>query len=342
VEELLRAATELGVDLIIPVTDAVIVPLARARDRFEPVTKLAVADPAALASVQDKLVTLDLATQLAIPTPRSELVTTVDEARSRARDLRWPIVLKPQASLAQKNGRSVGLRVSYANDLASLEARMAEYEGRSGVLLQEYSDGIGYGVEILAHEGRPLAAFQHRRLREVPFTGGASSFRESVPLDPTLYDYSERILAAVGWTGLAMVEFKVGRAGATLMEVNGRVWGSLPLAVRSGMDFPARLADLHLHGPPAVDAPDTSYEIGVRSRDLELEVVWIASVLRLHRRYEFLRAPSRLRAVSAAVRLLDPRDGYDAFARDDPGPGWSAVADTVRLVRSKLGQTGDA
>ena len=54
-----------------------------------------------------------------------------------------------------------------------------------------------------------------------------------------------------------MVEFKVGPEGAHLMEINGRIWGSLPLAVRAGMDFPARLADLFLDGPPPGAARST-------------------------------------------------------------------------------------
>ena len=78
-----------------------------------------------------------------------------------------------------------------------------------------------------------------------------------------------------------MVEFKVGEDGPRLMEINGRVWGSLALAVKSGVDFPARLADLYLNGAPEnAGQPDTSYKIGVRSRNLDLEMLWIASTLR--------------------------------------------------------------
>ena len=61
------------------------------------------------------------------------------------------------------------------------------------------------------------------------------------------------------------------------MEINGRPWGSFPLAVRSGMDFPALLADLFLNGPPQnFDSVNTNYQAGVRSRNLELDLMWIA------------------------------------------------------------------
>ncbi len=111
------------------------------------------------------------------------------------------------------------------------------------------------------------------------------------------------------------------------MEINGRIWGSLPLAVKSGMDFPARLADLYLGGGMATNGrPATDYRVGVRSRNLELEVVWIGSTLRGNRRYPFLPAPRRREAVTAAARLVLPGDGFDILSLDDPRPGLVELA----------------
>jgi hypothetical protein len=203
--------------------------------------------------------------------------------------------------------------------------------------LQEYYPGVGYGVELLLHEGRPLIAFQHKRLREIPIHGGASAFRESVPLDPMLYHYSVRLLQALKWTGLAMVEFKVGATGPKLMEINGRVWGSLPLAVHSGVDFPGRLADLYLNGPPDNGAPPkVGYAVGVRARNLELEMVWIASVLRGRRRYPFLPMPHRREALVALLELLNPAHKFDILSVDDPVPGLVEVFKIIGKFRHKL------
>lgn len=322
VEALLDGVRSRAVDLVVPVSDAALVPVSEARERFEPHTALAVADRAALAAARDKLATLETASRLAVPTPRSALVTTALEARREAAHLGWPVVLKPQRSLVTDGSGSVELKVAYAGGFASLERHMRRLEGLCPVLLQEYYVGEAVGVELLAHEGRPLAAFQHRRLREVPITGGASSFRESVPLDPVLYDHATRLLEEMSWTGLAMVEFKIGEDGPRLMEINGRIWGSLPLAIKSGMDFPGRMADLFLQGPPPQhEPPATSYSVGVRSRNIGLEVVWVASVLRRHRRYPFLHAPRRRGALVAAARLPRTSDGFDTLAADDVRPG---------------------
>jgi predicted ATP-grasp superfamily ATP-dependent carboligase len=340
VEALHGAARAREVDLIVAVTDETILPLSAARERFSGVSTLAIPEPGALAASCDKLATHELAEELDVPIPRTELVSSVEEALEAAPSLGWPVVLKPRWSRRRQNGGPVErYSVTYAENATALAERMRRLAGRCEVLLQEYYRGEGHGVELLLRQGRPLAAFQHRRLREVPITGGASSFRESVALDPILYENSVRLLARLEWTGLAMVEFKVGEEGPRLMEVNGRIWGSLPLAVKSGMDFPALLADLYLGGGPAPGAaPDTSYAVGVRSRNLDLEVVWIASVLRGGRRYPSLPVPGRRQALATAARLLYPGDGFDVLSREDPRPGLAEVVRIAGKVRRKAGR----
>ena len=316
----LVAAEDVG--LIIPVTDLSAQPLAAARQRFAPV-RLAIPPDEALQVVTDKARTLELAARLGVPTPRTRLVHTVSEALAAGAAWGWPLVLKPQVSHKLESGQGIeSFQVTYAESPADLEQKMARFEGRCGVLLQRYFAGVGHGVELLMSRGRPLAAFQHQRRREIPLSGGASSYRESVRLDPMLYGYAERLLAALEWTGLAMVEFKVADGRVALMEINGRVWGSLPLAVASGMDFPARLARLHFAGEPRSPARvDSDYRIGVRCRDLQRDLLWIAAVLGGKRRYDFLHAPSRRRAVRALLGILDPRRKQDLLVWDDPLPG---------------------
>ena len=338
VETLLAAARDRGIDLIVPVTDDTILPLAAARERFAGVCAVALPDPRGLAASHDKMATIDLAANLGIPVPRTELVSSVSEALTAAAALGWPVVVKPRYSRILQVGRGIErFEVSYAADGAALAEQVGGLEGRCDVLLQEYCAGEGHGVELLASEGRPLAAFQHRRLREVPITGGASSFRESVALDPLLLEYSSRLLGALDWTGLAMVEFKLGEEGPRLMELNGRIWGSLPLAVKSGIDFPAGLADVCLGRVPGPDEPArTSYPIGVRSRNFGLELVWIGSTLRRARRYPGVPTPRRRDAAAAALRLLNPADGYDVLTRDDPRPGLLELAGIAGKLRRKV------
>lgn len=337
VDVLLEAAAARQVDLLVPVTDELVLPLAAARHRLPAGCALAVADDAGLAATGDKAATLRLARDLGLPTPCTAVVRTEEEALTAAPGLGWPVVVKPARSRLRTAQGIDRFTVSYANDPDELAARLQAVGGRTEVLLQRYVRGEGHGVEVLASEGRPLAAFQHRRLREVPVTGGASSFRESVALDPELLAASTRLLEALRWTGLAMVEFRVGPDGPSLMEVNGRIWGSLPLAVKAGMDFPARMADLFVGGPPRPGPVDTGYRVGLRSRNLSLEVLWIGSTLRAVRRYPYLRTPPRRAGLITALGLLSPRHRYDLLELDDPRPFAAELRAVPDKLREKLG-----
>ena len=57
---------------------------------------------------------------------------------------------------------------------------------------------------------------------------------------PQVMELGLSLLKSLNWVGIAMVEFKVDpRDGIPkLMEVNPRFWGSLQLAIVSGVDFP--------------------------------------------------------------------------------------------------------
>jgi hypothetical protein len=123
------------------------------------------------------------------------------------------------------------------------------------------------------------------------------------------------------------------------MEINGRVWGSLPLAVHCGMDFPTRLAELCLYGPPGREtAPDTSYVVGARTRNLYLEMVWVAQVLFGRRRYPFLPMPGRWDALKAMVQLLNPAYKFDILSIEDPYPGVQDVFKSIGKFVEKMKQ----
>ena len=175
--------------------------------------------------------------------PRPRSVATAAEARAAAPRLGWPLVLKPVASRIVRDGGRGALRgLLRQRRGGARRAAWRRWRAHLPVLLQQYHAGEGHGVELLCDRGEPLAVFQHRRLHEVPITGGASALRESVPLDPALLRPRRcGCCAELRWTGWPWSSSASGPAGPVLMEINGRIWGSLPLAVKSGVDFPAEL-----------------------------------------------------------------------------------------------------
>ncbi|MDQ6838688.1 MAG: ATP-grasp domain-containing protein [Actinomycetota bacterium] len=339
-QALVEAVERHGVELLVPVTDETLLTVVPYAKDFPSVCTLATAAVEALYTTMDKAATLKLAADIGIPVPDSVLVTDPWAADLSIGDLGLPLVMKPQYSrVLTPEGHFKRFSTSYACDETTARRRMRSGEEASeniGMLLQRYWPGSGVGVSMLTSNGRPLAAFQHRRLRELPPSGGVGALCESVDLDRQLYDYASRLLAALHWTGLAMVEFKVRDGEVVLMEVNGRIWGSLPLAVHSGMDFPAKLSDLFLQESPASIEVDTSYQRGVRGHHMAHELDWIEAVLR--RREQPPAGPPwpRRAALGAMADLFRPSYRYDGIAVDDPLPAISDVASTLRRFSRRL------
>jgi predicted ATP-grasp superfamily ATP-dependent carboligase/thymidylate kinase len=328
-----------GIDLVIPVTDEAILALQSVREQLEHHARLAIPGDDALDRAADKEQSLQLAEQLGLPVPRFRIAWDADTALQAAEEIGWPVVLKPTRSRHWTPGEAIAASsVRSVSSPTELRAAMASLRGER-VLVQEFWPGEGHGVEVLADAGRPLLLFQHRRLREVPPWGGSSAFRESADLDPALADHAVRLLHAMHWRGLAMVEFRVGPRGPAFMEVNGRIWGSLPLALQAGVDFPGALADLVMDDrqPPVhvTGGLPGSYPTGVRSRSLSLEISWIGTVL-ARRTAGPVPLPPRREALRVALRLLSPRDGWDMLSTEDPGPGLAEIARVAASIPARL------
>ncbi|WP_426573895.1 ATP-grasp domain-containing protein [Aquihabitans sp. McL0605] len=313
------------IDVIVPVTDDVIVPLDEHRNLLPDGCTLAMPDHDLLHAAGSKVGSTRLARSLGIGVPRHEIVHRAADTEGIIDRLGAPVVVKPDRSrIIGPDGRLQRGSVAYA--WTDDEARRAVEAAGQEVVIQAYHQGVGHGIGMVLADGRPLLAVQHRRLHEVPVTGGASARRVTVAPDPDLLASACAILGELGWTGAAMVEFKVGADGPAFMEINGRLWGSLPLAVLAGCDIPSRMVDVHLGEPEACAAPlDTSYRTDVVSRNLDLELLWIGSVLAKGRKASNLVSFERREGVLAAVDLLRSNQGDDLAAPDDRRPVLTGV-----------------
>ncbi len=174
-----------------------------------------------------------------------------------------PLFLKVDALHARQHAPSRVVRAdSAAEALAQIALLQEDYEE---ALIQGYVPGRGVGACFLRWNGAVLAEFQHRRIHEVPHTGGVSSLRESFVHEAIREDAAAK-LAHLGWQGVAMLEYRLDEATGqyAFLELNGRFWGSLHLALYAGVDFPAILMDA-FHGLPRPDRPQ--YRAGVRCRN---------------------------------------------------------------------------
>src|SRR5581483_9624421 len=183
--------------------------------------------------------------------------------------------------------------------------------------VQEFVEGAGAGYFALMNAGELRMEFAHRRIRDVRPTGSGSALRESVRPDPRVKGAALAILRALRWHGVAMVEFRQKADGTPVfMEVNGRFWNSLPLAVYAGADFPARLAELAERGEVAASH---DYQVGLKCRWLLGDLRHFIEVLRGAPAGYPGAFPSRLKTLA---KICIPARGtlHDNLSRRDPLP----------------------
>lgn len=153
-----------------------------------------------------------------------------------------PVFIKLDGSHSIKGKGDQVIRVQTVHEaLQRLELLQNEYRR---AVVQGFVAGCGVGVFLLRWNNEIKARFMHRRIHEMPHTGGASSLRESWWNDE-IADDAEKKLSFIDWEGVAMVEYRWEPATGKffLMEMNLRFWGSIHLALYAGVDFPKLLAD---------------------------------------------------------------------------------------------------
>lgn len=297
------------------------------RERLGAHMRLLCPDAGAMEQVLDKGRTLDLAAQLGIDTPRSHPIDPAQPIAGQIAAVRFPVVLKwpnPHRVSARLAAAGLPLRkMQYCLDAPSLQQALARYRVVGEFpLVQEYCAGHGLGQFFLCREGEVLLRFQHERVNEWPPEGGASTLCRAVRLDRHVAcrQRSEALLRRLDWSGVAMVEYRFDPAAGRyhLMEINGRFWGSLPLAEAADVRFASALVEALGRGgrPPAVDYREVSCRYLLPDTKRLLRILFRPSsiddpTLRFSRSRELLRFLGT---------FLDPRCRYFVFQFADPGP----------------------
>lgn len=321
-ERLRELSRELEADVILPITDASVLAVLERPGQFGG-ARVPFVDLETFRRASDKEGITRIAEEIGLGVPRSVTLDRADDLSEVDPDrLAYPLVVKPARSVFVSAGGRQKAGVSYASDRTALRRRLESLpEGAFPVLLQQRIRGTGTGVFLLLWDGRVQARFAHRRLREKPPSGGVSVYRESVACDETLFERSAELLRRVGWRGVAMIEYKTDEASGTpyLMEVNGRFWGSLQLAVDAGVDFPRLLVESSLGHP---SEPVLSYRSGVRTRWTLGDLDHLLTRMRRSRADLDLGpdAPGRGRTVAAFLAAFLPPTRSEVFRWSDPGP----------------------
>lgn len=232
----------------------------------------------ALAAPGHRLVRKDEVSRLAalvgLPLLPERVLETTDEVVSAATKLTYPVAVKP---VERQMGSAPVLRVETADELVR---RAAD----APLLVQHWVDVPMSAYSGVMHEGTMIAVLAQQGERLWPTDAGTSSYARTVPTDPVKVAALEVMLAE--HEGVFQAQF----LGSSLIDLNPRVYGSLPLAVKAGLNLPAIYVNALLGRPQHIPPP----RLGVRYRWLEGDLRHVVSGLRSGR--------------------LDARDAARAFA----------------------------
>ncbi|WP_157279825.1 ATP-grasp domain-containing protein [Paenibacillus swuensis] len=200
-----------------------------------------------------------------VPSADFRKVRNFDEAAAAAREIRYPVVLKPTNCASSQN-------VYFIHDEAELQNAMdiivdfkvtyMDFKVREEYLIEQYLEGPEFSVELFLQKGEAIfAAVTEKRTTPLPF------FVETLHTLPTPShtDRQEDIirtavhaLQAIGLTdGPSHVEVKLSPSGPRIIEVNGRPGGdnisSDLLVLAFGIDIFEATVNYYLDQPVSLN-----------------------------------------------------------------------------------------
>lgn len=334
-EALLELARRDEVETVVPHRVADTYVLSRHLDAFDRYVDVVVPGPDVLRTGHDRLRLAAVAEGAGVAVPETCLLTAVEDwSGEQLVRPRYPILTGAYVDDLPAGAARVPTTVEHlppgeAPDVAALLENMAH----EPIVQPRVPTADTYGFGALYHRGTALATYHQRTIRADSVAGGCGVYRETVS-DPDLEAAGRAVLDELEWHGLACVEFvenaETGRY--ELVDLRPGMWESLPVAVRSGADFP-RWYWLQTRGDVDLILPE--YEVGVGSHYLSGELAHLRSAL--SGGAEPVDGPSFPgTAWDVLVSCVRSRN-FDYVHRDDPSPALRRLRNEVsRAVERRL------
>ena len=251
------------------------------------------------------------------PVPLTYYPKTLKDLKQISKEASFPLVIKsPVESGSVKYVNNEEELIQTFNHVKHLPKNLY---GDIDPIVQEFLSGGGYGFFALFNNGDPRAVFCHHRIHEYPITGGPSTKAESYYND-RMISIGIKLLKSLNWHGVAMVEFK--RSYKTgkfkIIEVNPKFWGSLDLAIRSGVNFPYLLTKMITEGDIEKKC---NYNLNISFR-------WVFGEL------SYLRArQDKLAGIKEFIKDIGNLNCYSDFDIKDPNPFIIQMISAIRTLR---------
>jgi predicted ATP-grasp superfamily ATP-dependent carboligase/protein-tyrosine-phosphatase len=260
-------------DILIPVHDTALTICNKYKDELSALIKLIyVNENNTHIFCKNKSALLQRCVELNIPAPKSVIINKVEEL-DRLEGLSFPCIIKPVSSKVYRNGKIFSYTVKKVKTKEELIDFVREKIETVSVMIQEIlEEGFGVGYNFLSLNGAVLNAYAHQRVNEA-WGGGQSTYRKTIPgTSYNLEVYSKELIESIGWTGIAMIEYRIVNNVPYIMEINGRGWGSIELGIVAGCRLPEDMINvLYLNEP----IQQYTFKQSYYARNLFNEIIWV-------------------------------------------------------------------
>lgn len=192
----------------------------------------------------------------------------------------FPLILKQALAVPEYAGKLLKSGSMYfCSSRQELDQAINHWDGKQPLLAQTIHKGTGEGLFGLATPTDVYLWSAHRRIRMMNPKGSGASACKSIPVSDHPIASAKDMLLKANWQGMFMIELLRDDSGKLwFIELNGRSWGSMALALRMGFQYPAwtvmqKLDHTFIPLPPAL----REY---INCRHLGRELIHLLQVLR--------------------------------------------------------------
>ena len=341
---LLALGRRLGTrSVIFPTRDHDVVFLDRFREQLAESFSFVVPERGALSVCLDKWETYRAAQGAGVPAPKCWVIEGPEEVKRIAAEAVYPCVLKPLAAHQWRQGDNWGIvGARKAIPIDSETALIREYaevaRAATRVLLQQMIPGGDDCLRIAAcymdRQSRWIGGFNTQKLVQVPEGFGTGCVVQSADL-PELRDRTERLLQAIGFSGVAEVEYKWDAAEEEykLIEINPRPWDQHRLGKACGVDL-MYLAYCEHAGLPMPQCSRGSGDLKWIAED----TLFSAALRMMWKRDPRLRFVFRQARGKRIFAIWSPRDPLPLMAYLAAGLIPELVRSAIYAVKSAVGR----
>jgi hypothetical protein len=242
-----------------------------------------------------------------------------------------PVVIKPADAVSEMNGKLRKGPIIFCIERGDLARAAIECDYEGTMMVQTVITGTGEGIFGLNGPAGVKKWSAHRRIRMINPLGAGSSACQSIEISDHPIKAAEKMLEKTNWPGMFMFELLRDHADRLwFMELNGRSWGSMALAVRLGLHYPAWTVMQTLD--PSFIPPDSPPWKPIVCRHLGREIIHVLAVLKGKKTYKLVPNYSRMRTLREVCRFNRNEEWYNWRS----GNSLLFWEDTIKNVMGKL------